>query len=43
MGPAHSFKMPVTNSAHGFAGTHKRGFHRVSGAKGAHMLGQRGK
>src|ERR1700722_7182394 len=22
MGPAHSFKMPATNSAHGFAGTH---------------------
>lgn len=41
MGPAHTFKMPATDGAHGFTGTHKRGFHRVSGHKGAHMIGKR--
>jgi hypothetical protein len=43
MGPAHSFKMPQGAGTHGFTGTHKRGAHRVSGAPGAHMVGQRSK
>jgi hypothetical protein len=41
MGPAHTFKMPKTDGAHGFTGTHKSGFHRVSGHKGAHQVGKR--
>ena len=41
MGPAHTFKMPKTESAHGFAGTHKQGAYRVSGHSGAHRIGHR--
>lgn len=43
MGPAHTFKMPPQGNSHTFPGTHKRGFHRVSGNPGAHMIGHRGK
>ena len=41
MGEAHSFKPPPQGDSHCFPGTTKRGAYRVSGARGAHMLGRR--
>ena len=41
MKAAHSFKPPPQGNAHTFPGTHKSGHHRLSGHRGAHMLGKR--
>jgi hypothetical protein len=40
-GEAHTFKQPMTDGAHGFKGTQKKGFLRCSGSSKAHRIGCR--
>lgn len=42
-GTPHVFHFPQAKDASGFRGQTKSGFYRLSGSKGAHMLGKRGK
>lgn len=41
MGSPHTFRQPVMKESHGFSGTVKQGFFRVSGHSGAHRVGKR--
>ncbi len=41
MGSPHTFRAPELKEAHTFSGSHKSGYHRLSGHSGAHMVGKR--